>query len=361
MNGKTIRTFLGANTPNGFFSYYEPFIEGKKAYIIKGGPGTGKSSFMKKVAAEAVNRNYFTEYAYCSSDYESLDGVFIPGLNLILADGTPPHILEPAVPGVLGGIINLSGFWDEKKLAASAEDILDLKKRISASFARCYSYLSAAGSIREDISVTTSEHLQKEKADRYIKNLCAKNFPKKQDQKAMIQKRFLSAFTEDGIVCFKDTIYTLCDRVLVLRDDWFISGYFIEKILEKAAESCREVYVFYSPFDPATPEHIAIPEIGLAVVTSSKTQTFRPEKTKGINLNRFIDDDIYFSAKRLAFAKKVMAMCIEEACAALKAEKAYHDDLEEFYIAAMDFEQENNLAEKTIEALLPPKEKETRR
>ena len=183
MNGKTIRTFLGANTPNGFFSYYEPFIEGKKAYIIKGGPGTGKSSFMKKVAAEAVNRNYFTEYAYCSSDYESLDGVFVPDLNLILADGTPPHILEPAVPGVLGGIINLSGFWNEKKLEASAEDILDLKKRISASFARCYSYLSAAGSIREDISVTTSEHLQKEKADRYIKNLCAKNFPKKQDQK----------------------------------------------------------------------------------------------------------------------------------------------------------------------------------
>lgn len=355
MNGKTIRTFLGANTPNGFFSYSEPFIKNKKAYIIKGGPGTGKSSFMKKIAGEAVNQDFFTEYAYCSSDYESLDGVLIPELNLAFADGTPPHVLEPEIPGVLGGILNLSEFWDEKKLAAASDDIRDLKNRISKSFDRCTHYLSAAGSIREDISQTTMEHLQKEKADRYLKNLCAKNFPAKRPQKGKVHKRFLSAFTENGIVCFKDTVYTLCDRVLVLRDDYFISGYFIEKILAAAERCCGEVYAFYSPFSPETPEHIAIPEIGLAVVTSSRSQTFRPEKTKGINLSRFIGDDIYFSAKRLAFAKKVMAMCVEEACAALKAEKAYHDDLEEFYISAMNFSLADQLCEKTISNLLPKK------
>ena len=46
---KRISAFLGANTPKGFVSLfdelYNPYTT-KNAYIIKGGPGTGKSSFI---------------------------------------------------------------------------------------------------------------------------------------------------------------------------------------------------------------------------------------------------------------------------------------------------------------------------
>ena len=48
--------FAAANSVKGFVSFYgeifaAPSIE--RRYIIKGGPGTGKSSFMKKVARAA--------------------------------------------------------------------------------------------------------------------------------------------------------------------------------------------------------------------------------------------------------------------------------------------------------------------
>ena len=41
-----IRYFLGANSPNGFYSLYDQLIDLESAqavYLLKGGPGCGKS------------------------------------------------------------------------------------------------------------------------------------------------------------------------------------------------------------------------------------------------------------------------------------------------------------------------------
>ena len=43
MNEMSVRTFLSANSPTGFWSLYPELLKDKKTYIIKGGPGTGKS------------------------------------------------------------------------------------------------------------------------------------------------------------------------------------------------------------------------------------------------------------------------------------------------------------------------------
>ena len=46
--------FLGACTPQGFLSHYDSlFDELEQLYIIKGGSGCGKSTFMRKIGAEA--------------------------------------------------------------------------------------------------------------------------------------------------------------------------------------------------------------------------------------------------------------------------------------------------------------------
>ena len=51
-----IQYFLGANSPTGFYSLYDQLLEPEQAetiYILKGGPGCGKSSLMRR-AAQAV-------------------------------------------------------------------------------------------------------------------------------------------------------------------------------------------------------------------------------------------------------------------------------------------------------------------
>lgn len=89
-----ISYFLGANSYNGFYSLYDSFTslpEIKRLYIIKGGPGCGKSTFMKAIATAANEAGYDVERVLCSADPDSLDGIYIPGLHIAYVDGTAPH------------------------------------------------------------------------------------------------------------------------------------------------------------------------------------------------------------------------------------------------------------------------------
>ena len=74
--------FLGANSAQGFYSLYGGFPPRSGfLHIIKGGPGTGKSGFMRAIGSEAERRGMDVEYVLCSGDPDSLDGVYIPALN----------------------------------------------------------------------------------------------------------------------------------------------------------------------------------------------------------------------------------------------------------------------------------------
>ena len=58
-------SFAGVNTGSGFISLYEPtFSEAALAglYIIKGGSGTGKSSYMRKLVSAAASLGYAVEH-----------------------------------------------------------------------------------------------------------------------------------------------------------------------------------------------------------------------------------------------------------------------------------------------------------
>ncbi|AOT68579.1 ATPase [Geosporobacter ferrireducens] len=92
--GKIKRVFPGGNTAKGFYSYYDNIIgkEANQLFIIKGGPGVGKSSFMKKIGYEMIEKGYDVEFHQCSSDNGSLDGVVVPALKVAIIDGTAPQV-----------------------------------------------------------------------------------------------------------------------------------------------------------------------------------------------------------------------------------------------------------------------------
>ena len=88
--------FLGANSSAGFRSLYEDFTAPEGNFdilVLKGGPGAGKSSFMKYLGSRAEEAGEDVEYIWCSGDPDSLDGVVLPELRCAVADGTAPHVL----------------------------------------------------------------------------------------------------------------------------------------------------------------------------------------------------------------------------------------------------------------------------
>ena len=93
-----IQYFLGANSPAGFYSLYSELLSPETAnaiYILKGGPGCGKSTLMRRVAQQAAQAGETVEYILCSADPDSLDGVVLPRLGAALVDGTAPHGTAP--------------------------------------------------------------------------------------------------------------------------------------------------------------------------------------------------------------------------------------------------------------------------
>ena len=73
---KQISYFMGSNTPVGFISRFSQLVDPRMistAYVLKAGPGTGKSSLMRRFADFFEQKGYEVHRIYCSSDIQSLD------------------------------------------------------------------------------------------------------------------------------------------------------------------------------------------------------------------------------------------------------------------------------------------------
>ena len=89
-----IQYFLGGNTPQGFYSLYLQLSVSdlfRAVYIIKSGPGSGKSSLMRRVGRHVQAAGLETEEVLCSGDPDSLDALIVPALGAAIVDGTAPH------------------------------------------------------------------------------------------------------------------------------------------------------------------------------------------------------------------------------------------------------------------------------
>ena len=124
--GNVTRYFLGANSRYGFYSLYDGFTSpasGDFLWVIKGGPGCGKSSFMKKLGKAAEEHGLPVEYIHCSGDPDSLDGVRLPTLRTAYADGTAPHVIESVYPGAASLYLDLGTFYDAGALETELDAI----------------------------------------------------------------------------------------------------------------------------------------------------------------------------------------------------------------------------------------------
>ena len=91
-NAKVYKRFFGTTTPDGTVNYIDHITQAvAKRYFIKGRPGTGKSTFLKKLSKALTDNGYDIEQYYCSFDPKSLDMVVSRELSFCVFDSTAPH------------------------------------------------------------------------------------------------------------------------------------------------------------------------------------------------------------------------------------------------------------------------------
>lgn len=291
--------YLGANAVGGFYSLYDGFCPPESEdflWVIKGGPGCGKSSFMKKIGAAMQAEGLDVEYVLCSGDPDSLDGVYIPQLHTGYVDGTAPHVQDVAYPAASGLYLDLGRFYDRAVLQPQRDEIRTLNLAYKGLYAEAYQMLAAcpapsAGDAGEPLP----------------------ELPATGGVPGRIHRRFLRAVSCKGLVSVPEPA---CRRVRELHAPAALS-----RLAERASAAGYDVYCAQHPLFPALYESVRIPAL----------------------------DTLWFSS--FAAFDAACAPLLREVCGKLLEAKTLHDKLEAVYNPHVDFDGVYALAQQHIQAL----------
>lgn len=315
------RFFAAANGYTGFRSYFDSVFcseDYDKIYVIKGGPGTGKSSLMKKLSAYFSERDVNIENIYCSSDPDSLDGVIFEknGKRAAIIDGTAPHERDAVIPGAIDELINLGDNWEAKWLKAQRQKILELTKEKKNAYKAAYSYLKIAGAANAEIAELTAKACDRKLLKLLINSLAEINASIKS---TAFHTRLISSFGKCGEVKF-DTLDSENYRHFSVIGDKEAGYIFINELIKSYASNYSRIIRFPCPFDDKKSEAVLFCDTGVCFDVYGKgekisTVDFLSENkinTEQIKAMKFMENESMTQAERWFNIASQMHFRLEE-------------------------------------------------
>lgn len=327
---QTLHFFAGGNTAEGFYSCFEhilPLARRKRVYYLKGGPGVGKSTLMRRVAEAAEQRGLSVTCFHCSSDPDSLDAVALPELGAALMDGTAPHVYDPVVPAARDTLLSLGDFLDEAALRPHAHEIRRVQEALSARFARCYRYLAAANEVRR----AAASGVEEEGKAYALAQEWADTLPLRGGTGSRCSL-FAAAYTPRGPMQVLDS--AAFEKCVLLDCPFGLHATTLWRTLARLA-AARGLHAVLLP-DPLCPTQlsgVAIPAHGLLFAADERTPASQGEWVESERVFTLHENN----DKEYRFDRNVFELMIQRAVEQLAVAKALHDELEHFYVGSMDF------------------------
>lgn len=348
--------YPGGNTSRGFYSYYDQLLPPQTAtriFILKGGPGVGKSTLMRSIG-ETIAEKMDVEFLHCSSDNDSLDGILVPSKGLMMVDGTAPHIVDPELPGAVDGIINLGVCLNETAMQEKVPQIHQTKQKISARFRRAYRYLAAASRLREDTNALYAAHTDRvalnDALAPWLKALFGKRKPQAPGRE---RKLFAGAVTPRGCVCTLESLKPgECWRI---DGPWaFPSEWILQRIRAEALWSGIDVESYHCAIDPQRIEHLYLKQADLLITTHSEYHNISPAGvTQTLSFRPLLDASaLSLHQADLQQNRAMFSQLLQTAADAIADAKTLHDTLEHFYTSEMDYTKLGRITEQVRRRML---------
>jgi len=360
--GRLKKVFPGSNTSKGFFSFYDYIIDNQEAsriFVLKGGPGVGKSNFMRKIGEAMLEKGYDVEFHCCSSDNGSLDGIVIPAIGVAMLDGTAPHVVDPKLPGACDEIIHLGDHWDAGGLVGNKQLILESSREIGRLFRRAYGYLASAKIFLDQVESYYQDTgaLDVGALDKLCLELTHEIFEgqTRQTEKPKARHLFITAITPDGSVSHLDTVVdSLSKRYIISGDDGTGKTTLVRRLMDSAMMRGFNVEVYHCALSPDNIDHLVIPALDVAVINSVEPHFYRPQEgDRVIDTMQFVNPVLntqYLAEK--STAREMYRRCMELAVDFIAKAKIEHDRMETYYVPFMNFDEVNQRREQTLSRIM---------
>ncbi len=356
--------FPGGNTYKGFFSLYDSLLKKghRRTFIFKGGPGTGKSTIMKKVSNALTVKGYNIEYYYCSSDTGSLDGIAVPELGIVIVDGTAPHVTDPVIPGARDEIINLGVYWNEEQLKPYITEIKDIQDEIALCFNRAYQYLEEAWSAYRQWKHYYQHCMDLLHSKKIMEDLHSEVFDEVPSRETLSEEQhlFASAITPEGLVNKYPFILNEISNIhLLLGEPGTGKSAMLKNIYNTARQKGLKLEAYHCGFAPERLDALVLPEISTVVIKNTYPHNFSLSDTHHINkiltydLSTGLDlQKIKSSSSDINDTRERCWRLIGKAIKSIKKAKLNHDHLEGYYKNAQNYDDLNKLSDNLIYKIL---------
>lgn len=348
--------FAAANTAHGFVSCFDRIFSPndlRKLYILKGGPGVGKSTLMKRAASAAERKGFHPVFYHCSSDPASLDGVLIPETGKAIVDGTAPHTVDPKYAGAREELVALGDAWDVPLLEKQSERIIELSDRKSACYRSAYRLLAAAGHADAELRAMGEDCLHVPKMRGAVERLCLRHF---KGGAGSLDHMYTEAYSCDDFVrfftCEKEAAF-----LYLVKDVHAVASAFFALLAEEALRKGADVICGVRPLDPTSYSSLYFPRESVCVSVYDDAFARKLDRAerpyKIINLGRFFDTECFSLCRgKYRFTEKCRAALSEAAMENLASAGRYHAALEEIYGKATDYTRVEEMSERVVNACL---------
>lgn len=318
--------FMGASTAEGykteFYNEYRDFY----GYYIKGGPGTGKSTLMKKLSDAFPDGN--KSFYYCSSDPKSFDAVVFEDKKFFIADATAPHEANVKLPFVTGEIIDMAQGLNEDILRAEKDKIIYLNNENQGCHTLVKKYLAEISALQKSLISLGKEKIEKHALDKFVNEFTTSNL-KENHSSGLISYRQRIANTPQGKLCKTDNA-----RLVVLKDDLlYASHYIIGEFIKCAVLKGYPAEITKSATLDGKDMLVFIPSLNLMLCAEQNLST----DAESTDLKDLYFADLSEETKAfINFTNNSIREAEENIKNTLNKALQIHDELEEFYIDAID-------------------------
>jgi ABC-type cobalamin/Fe3+-siderophores transport system ATPase subunit len=349
--GKIRYVFVSSHTSQGFYTFIPELVNGVgKVYILKGAPGSGKSTFIRLLGEVMSQQGYDVEFWVSALDPVTPDGVYIAHFNTAIINGSLPQPIDPKYPGVREIIINLGEYWDQAIIEQRQTQIIEQVDQTDKFHSQVVEILKEASRVKAEIRKANAAHLNMEKIEQLIRRLSLEIMENRPGEKHY----FAGVITGDGLVDYINELSADCKKRYIFKGP---SGSGKSTVINELAREAKQKGYFLEYYHCGLEVEylvmVVIRNLQLALIEVGHAEVALKTGDIVVDMTMYIDscDSDQIAVQSSEAYRRLEALLLQ---AQQELENSYqaNREIKKIFASAMDFERLDNKRQKIAEEIL---------